>query len=153
MLFRSREVTEEEAIELIVNDWENEYIECSAKFQENIRNIFQKLVQIANNDGQEIELVMDEPTGNRKYERRQSVQVGSLYQGNLLSHASPKRFFRRKSKSLQFEPADFEVVAKSAENSNTNSRRQSIIQNFGKILRKTNQLSDQKACSENPNEK
>ena len=134
----SREVSKDEAEELIANDWENEYMECSAKFQENIKTIFQKLVQIANNDGEEIELVMDAPTGNRKFARRQSVQVSSLHQSNFLAHASPKKFFRRKSKSLQFEPADFEGVNKSLDNSNASSRRQSVIHSFGKMMRKTN---------------
>ena len=125
----AREVTEEEAEELIVQDWDNVYLECSAKLGRNVKNIFQKLVQIAYDEESEVKLILDPPQDSRKFGRRRSMQVGGLHQHPSLAAqlSSPKRFYRRKSKSLQFEPADFNDVVQ-------NKRKESLIQ---KILRKT----------------
>ena len=127
-----RVVTRIVAEELVEGDWDDVYVECSAKMGENIGAVFRRLVSLATNTSlaTDLQLVSVPEKGEKcKHARRKSFAISVTLSKSL---SSPSRYFRRKSKSLQFEPEDFsELVEKSSHNG---SRRGSHIPDFGKLL-------------------
>ena len=125
-------VTRAAAEQLVEGDWDDVYVECSAKMGENIGAVFRRLVSLASNTSlvTDLELVSVPEKGEKcKNARRKSFAISVSLSKSL---TSPSRYFRRKSKSLQFEPEEFsELVEKSSHNG---SRRGSHIPDFGKLL-------------------
>ena len=120
------------AEELVEGDWDDVYVECSAKMGDNIGAVFRKLVSLASNTSlvNDLQLVSVPGKGEKcKQARRKSFAINVSLSKSL---TSPSRYFRRKSKSLQFEPEEFsELVEKSSHNG---SRRGSLLPDFGKLL-------------------
>ena len=130
-----RKVKRKEAEELIIDDWDNVYMECSAKMNENISQIFQQLISLASNHCLDSSNpLVAVPLGKKKMDRRKSFSV-ALLQPHMSLSLSPIKNMRRKSKSLQYEPGELQdVMEKTSTNS---SRRESMIPNLAKLMKKT----------------
>ena len=128
-----RVVTRAAIEELVEGDWDDVYVECSAKTGENISEVFRRLVSLASHTSLDtpLQLVSIAEKGEKcKKAKRRSFAISVSFSKSL---TSPSRYFRRKSKSLQFEPEEFsELVEKSSHNNG--SRRVSDVPDFRKLL-------------------
>ena len=127
-----RVVTRAAVEELVEGDWDDVYVECSAKTGENVSEVFRRLISLASLTSldTDFQLVSVAEKGEKcKNAKRRSFAISASLSKSL---TSPSRYFRRKSKSLQFEPEAFsELVEKSSHNG---SRRVSNVPDFGKLL-------------------
>ena len=76
----------QETQNLVVNDWENAYVECSMRFEENIHQVLEILINISKESTETI-------SSTRRLSRRLSFET------KMEEKLSP-RFQRRRSKSL-----------------------------------------------------
>ena len=87
-----RVISREAAEHLVVDDWDNVYVECSAKLNENITHVFQHCVSLASNEmlDDNIQLI-SAPSGKKKVERRKSVNISYSTQLSVSSGMSPRK--------------------------------------------------------------
>ena len=76
----------QETQNLVVNDWENAYVECSMRFEENIHQVLESLINISKESTERL-------SSNRRLSRHLSFET------KVEEKLSP-RFQRRRSKSL-----------------------------------------------------
>ncbi len=112
-----RVVTRAAAEELVEGDWDDVYVECSAKIGDNIGALFRRLVSLASNTSlgtQDLKLISVAKKGEKcKLARRKSFAIVSV---SSLSKSFDK-YLRRKSRSLDFEPDELsELGDKSSHN-------------------------------------
>ena len=102
-----RIVDKKETEALVMCDWENGYIECSAKASENINLVFQELINQVHNDSEfckSLELANIGELSRNKWGRRKSQSL------QIIPHLNTKQMDmktslmgRRRSKSVQYD--------------------------------------------------
>ena len=86
-----RVITREVAEEVIVDDWDNVYVECSAKLNENITTVFQECISQASDDKCDTGAqLISVPPGNKKVARRKSVSNTYSTQLSITAGMSPR---------------------------------------------------------------